>query len=168
MANTRILRVEGLHELEALRRDLLQQAEGRQRTLQLRRELRDAARPMLLKVRSSILSTRSKNQNARRGRPSLRAEIAKAATLEVRTTRHPSVSVFINPRKMPDGKKALPEYYEGSPPYTRWRHPLFKNRDFWYMIQPKPYFTDEVRDAELRASKAVQTVIDKTARDLEG
>jgi hypothetical protein len=168
VANTPVLRVEGLHELEALRRDLLQQADGRERTLALRRELREAARPMLLKVRSSILSTRSKNQNARRGRPSLRMEISKAATLEVRTARHPSVSVFINPRKMPDGKKALPEYYEGSPPYTRWRHPLFNNRDYWYMIQPKPYFTDEVRDAEIRASKACQTVIDQTARDLEG
>ena len=168
MANTRVLRVEGLHELEALRRDLLQQADGRHRTLMLRRELREAARPMLLKIRSAVLGTRSRNQNARRGRPSLRMEIAKAATLEVRTARHPSVSVFINPRKMPDGKKAMPEYYEGSPPYTRLRHPLFGNRDYWYLQPPHPYFTDEVRDAELRAAKAVDTVINKTARDLEG
>lgn len=168
MANTQLLRVEGLGELEALRRDLLRQAEGRERTLQLRRELRDAARPMLMQVRTSILTTRSMNQNARRGKPSLRQEIAKAATLEVRTVRHPSVSVFINPRKMPDGKKALPEYYEGSPPYTRWRSPVFGNRDVWVQHPPKPYFTDHTRDAEMRAMKACEKVIDKTARDLEG
>ena len=94
--------------------------------------------------------------------------MAKAAQLEVKTARHPAVSVFVNPRKMPDGQKSLPEYVEASKGHTRWRHPVFGNRDVWVQQPPNKYFTPSVRDAEALAMRECENVNKDNARDLQG
>lgn len=158
--------ISGGAQLRRLSRDLRREADGKQRTAQLRKELRAVARPLVPVVKASIMSIPSKGQSARAGRTPLRRMLARSVTVQVKTGKTPIVSVFMNPRKMPDGMKSLPMYMEGSDGYTRWRKPTF-GHDPWKTQRPNPYFTRAVRPAEAGARQAATRVLEKTAARLE-
>lgn len=163
-----VVRVHGTDELRSLADQLREQADGRKRLRQLTTELRRAAKPLATAVKSSVLTIPSNEWNARHGRESLRRNIAKAVTVKVGTRgrKNTGVRVFINPKKMPDGRKGLVKHIEGTPGWTRWRHPVF-GRDVWVNQGQNPFFTDAVRPGERLAVEAVDNVLQRVKRDLE-
>lgn len=77
------------------------------------------------------------------------------------------VRVYIDGRKMPSGKRTLPKYVEGVPKWTKWRHPVFGNRDAWVSQRSTPFFARATSTAEHSVKSAVDSVIDRTVKDLE-
>lgn len=158
---------DGAEKLRSLSKDLRRQADGKDRAKVLRRELREVAKPFVPKLRSAIRALPSHGESARRGRMSLRAQLARSVTLQIRTSgRRAGVSVFMNPRKMPTGMKALPMYMEATPGYTRWRHPDF-GHDPWMTQRPHPYFTRATGSVDQMVGRAANRVVEATATDLE-
>ena len=164
------IEVGGGRQLAELTRALRRQADGKARAKKLRKELTAAAKPLVPAVRGKIRGLPSQGENARRGHPWLRREMARSVTLQVRTRgRRAGVSVFMNPRRMPTGKKGLPAYFEGIGKRRQLRHPVFGDTDTW-VAQPVPpagYFTTAARPVERRAFNAVERVLAFTAREIE-
>lgn len=168
----------GRSQLSRLYYDLKREADGKQRIRDLRKELRGAAKPMIPLVRASIMSMSSKNENAARGRKPLRVTMARAVTIQTRFTgQRAGVYVFMNPRKMPDGFKSIPAYFEQADlrggKYKKLRHrvyPTHKNPDTWVEqdVPSRGYFTWAVRNGDKEAERAVKQVLDQTARRLGG
>lgn len=166
------VRVIGGRDLAALSRALRRQADGRERQKQLRKKLTSKARPVVPAIRANIRALPSRGESRRRGRKSLRAELARSVTLQVRTSgRKAGVSVFMNPRKMPDKKKGLPAYFEQTPGHTALRHPVFGRRDDPWVQQGVPvpgYFTRTIGPVEREATQACQEVVEQMAAEIEG
>jgi hypothetical protein len=162
------LSVEGRRELAEVARDLRRQADGREVNADLRQELSDIGAARARAVRASIRAIPSKGQSARRGRRSLRSEMAAATESKVRTTRRPGVIVRVNPGRMPPGKKNLPAYMEGDRPFHRWRHPTF---GVWRSKTPTqrahPYFARAVAGVDGDAERAGLAAIKRAADRFE-
>lgn len=125
-----------------------------------RKELRKAAAPLVPKVRASIRSIPSNRGYSPDG---LRAALAKAVKLEVKTVgRQAGVAIRVDGRKMPSHMKSLPSMVEGK---KRWRHPVF-GRDVWVNQTPHPYFYNTLRVAGPVSRQAVSRVLDGISRDI--
>ncbi|MFI0481743.1 hypothetical protein [Actinomadura sp. 9N215] len=138
----------------------------------MRAELKTAAAPMVPAVRGAIRaipnSSNAQRSRAGRRRPGMRTALARAVTVQVRTGgRRAGVSLFMNPRRMADGTKALPAYFEATPGYTRFRHPVF-GTDTWVTQRPHPYFTRTVNAADKRLLRATDEIIARIKREVEG
>lgn len=171
MANRSIhVRVEGVEQLTQLHRALRGQADGKERIKQLRKELVKAAKPLIPAIRANIKSIPSRGQSRRRGRKPLRTRLSQSLTTQIRF-RGPraGIYVFMNPRKMPDGQKALPGYFETVPGKTRFRHPVFGNREVWVQQNPPQpgYFTRAIEGTERQVARNIERVLDETARSIE-
>ena len=86
----------------------------------------------------------------------------------VRTTgRTAGVRVLVDPKKMPDGQKALPEAMEGT---KRWRHPVFRSERNpdppWVTQEPHPYFFKVVDRLGPASRLAVNRVLDGITKDI--
>lgn len=157
-------------QLRMLSRDLRRIAGGKERAKVLRKELREIAKPIVPLVRAAIRAIPSKGQSAarRRPKPSLRRLLARSVTLQVRPTgRRAGVSVFMNPRRMPDGTKSLASYFEGTPRYSRLRHPVMGNRQVWVNQRAHPYFSRTVGASQAQAKAAMDRVVEATIREVE-
>jgi hypothetical protein len=146
----------------------LRMMDDRAVTGEFRRELRAAARPLVPAVRSSALSIPSAQGRARRrgashdGR-SLRAAIARAVTLKVRTSyKTAMVRLLVDGRKMPGREGKLPQYMEGTA--RPWRHPVFGNTNVWVTQPPHPYFYRVVNRLGPASRIAVNRAIDHITR----
>lgn len=162
--------IAGQQDLRNLARDLRRQADGRERTARLRKELTGAARPLVPAIRTAIRGLPGRNQPRRLRRFGLRASMARSVTLQVRTAGSKAgVAVFMNPRKMPNTTKSLPQYFEGVPGYLVLKHPLFGDRTHMYP-QHTPtagYFTRSIEGADQRAQAAIAEIVNRTAREIE-
>lgn len=154
-------------DLTRLARDLKGQADGRELTKRLRKELRVAAQPLVPAIRASIAAIPSKGHPARGGRPSLRVLMARSVTVQVKTGKWAAVRVFMNPKRMPNGTKSLPGYFEGITGKGVLRHPVFGHRDRWASQLPRPYFSQGTQGAENDARAAAQRVMDDVASHIE-
>jgi hypothetical protein len=161
-------------DLKAAAKALKQAANGKELGKQLRRELREVAKPMVPKVRAAWLAAPSQGHGtstrARRGQPSLRRLLAKATRVEVRTAgKHAGVRVRTDGRRMPSGMKALPGYAEGIR-RRPWRHPVFGDRETWVDQQPFPRFYEAIggpgdeAQARRACEEAVETVLSQIVR----
>lgn len=163
------VRVAGAQQLRQLSKDLRKHEDGKEIRAQLRTELRETATPLVPAVRARILAIPSKEQNRRRGRPSLRRQMARTVTLRIRTAGDDSgVTVFVDARKMPPGKRSLPGYFEQVPGKERLRHPTF-GRSPW-VTQRVPaggYFTRTVAPAENEVRRRLAGIIDRVANEIE-
>ena len=162
--------VDGGQELRELSRALRRHADGKALTKRLRTEMRGVAKPLVPAIRRNIKSMPSKGESRRRGRRKLRTELSRSLTLQVRTSgRSAGVAVFMSPKKMPDGKKALPSYLERRPGYMRLRHPVFGDPDLWVQqrVPPAGYFTRAVGPAERNAQQRIRAVVDAIANEIE-
>lgn len=160
----------GGQQLRDLARDLRRQENGRARTAQLRKELTAEARPLVPLIRGNIRAMQSGRGYRGRPHPPLRRELARVVTLQVRTSgRGAGVAVFMNPRKMPDKKKGLPQYFERTPSHTLLRHPLFGDRQRWYRqdVPGQGYFTKSLNGVEERTVHRIAAVVERTAREIE-
>lgn len=165
MPGRRFITLEGAAELHRLAERLRKQNEQEVND-RLRRELTDLARPLATAVRSSVRATPSKGQSARAGRPSLRSKIARATEVKVRTTRRPTVQVWVNPKRMPPGESNLPGYLDGVRPFVRWRHLTFGHRP-WITQPAHPYFDRATRRAGPAMTRAGERVVERIAREIE-
>lgn len=163
--------ITGNKALRELIEDLKDAGDDGKRRKQLLKEMRSVARPVVPQLKAAIQRIPSKGHRARKGRKgTLRSEMSRAATAQVRTTaKGAGVFIFMNPRKMPDGTKSLPAYFEQKPGYTRLRHPLFGNPEKWVQqdVPQRGYFTKTVEPLGDNAERALKKMMDKTARDLE-
>lgn len=153
--------VQGGTELRRISKELRTMGDGKEIKKRFSRDLRAAAAPLVPAVRSAIAAIPATSGD----HTGLRTEMARATGLTVRTTgRQASVSIQVDGRKMPSGRKALQAYMEGLK--RPWRHPVFGNRDVWVTQQPHPYFFRTVRPLGVASRIVVNRTISKITRDI--
>lgn len=167
MARKQEIVITGVTEVKDLARELRKHADGKEIRKMMIKEFRRAIKPMAKAAKTGALELPSKGENARRGRPSLRLELSKAVSTQIKLSgRSAGVRVFVNPKRMPEGKKSLAKHVEGTPGWQIWRHPVF-GHDVWVTQEPHPFFTTATRPAEPAAQRAIKNVVDQIQRDLE-
>jgi hypothetical protein len=167
MAATLQLAIENGDRLRDLVRETRRLEDGKVLRTQLRKELRRTGGRLLKEEKRAVRALPSKGQNARRGLPSTRRQVARATQLRVRTAgARAGVVVWVNPKKMPAGKQSVPGYMEGVRPYQRWRHPVF-GRDTWVTQRPTPWFYSTASRYGGEAQRAAVRAIDRYAREIE-
>lgn len=152
--------VRGGKDLQRISRQLRHVGNGREIRKRMTKELRASARPMVPAVRASIGAI-----PATSGKSSgLRRRLSRATRLRVSTVgRNAGVSVLVDPKKMPEGEKALPKNMEG---LKRWRHPVFGNRDMWVQQKAHPFFFRAVRPLGSKSRRAINKVLDSITKDI--
>ncbi|WP_180685324.1 hypothetical protein [Streptomyces gossypiisoli] len=139
------------------------------------RRIRRAAEPLQKDLQKNIrnLPIRSGGRLAgRRGGPSpttrpLRATIAAAIRISVRTTGNPGARVWIDKSRLPVDLKMMPEVLNSGPPPGRVRHPVFGNRSRWVNQYVTPFWWDRtVRAHEPRMTREVSRVVNDVRRYL--
>ncbi|MCW2920028.1 MAG: hypothetical protein JWN52_8096 [Actinomycetia bacterium] len=154
-------------ELTRLARDIKKASNAPELRKRLSKELRVAAKPLVPALRASIAQIPSKGRPARKGRAPLRRLLDRSVSVQVKTGKWATVRVFMNPKKMPDGTKSLPGYFEGITGKGVLRHPVFGNRDVWASQLPRPYFARGVSGAEQDARAAIERVMEDIAKEIE-
>jgi len=159
--------------LTAISRDF-RRMDGRQVKDIFRRHLADAARPFPARVRASVLAIPVKPEGKHTG---LRARIAACVTLSSGTdAKSAYVSVWINPFKMLPDYVTLPLYMEGVTSertryrhdYSRWRHPVYGNREVWRSQPSRPYFYQAASPLGRAAGPALEAALEDITRQLNG
>lgn len=157
--------VTGDAELQALILDLAKWSSRKNVLNTFNVGLKPMGRAMAADVRSRVLATPSKRQNARRGRRSLRASIARATKSSTASSGDAVImTVQVDPEDMPMQQGGLPALYEG---LEAWIHPVFGHRPP-VTQPPHPYFEPATRNAESDAVDVAEHCIDIIANDLEG
>ncbi|WP_435111872.1 hypothetical protein [Nocardiopsis synnemataformans] len=163
--------IEGFGNLKQLQKAL--RAYGGPKAKELRRrlakELRGVLKPAVPAVRGAVRRIPSKGQNKRRGRRSLRSDIARATTLKMRAQgKFVGAEISIRPDKMPDDRRNLASYMEGESPFNRWRHPIFGDRNRWVQLQPRHQFFYKAVEPHLSTMReAADRIVVDVAADLE-
>lgn len=141
-------------DLKQIAKELRQVADGKQLRKELTGGIRDALRPVVRQAKA-----------ARGGGP-LRARLARVIRLEVRTSgKLAGARIRMDGRKMPDGMKSLPGYVEGEK--TRWRHPVFGDRETWVAQAAFPVFYRTVEPHRDEVSRAIDGVLEDVKAKLE-
>lgn len=126
--------------------------------------LRDAERAVKLKV----LSLPSKGLSARRGQETLRHKIYNAIKTNVDTSpQYTGAFIWVDAYSMPSGEENLPAYMERVRKYTRWRKPVFGNREVWATQKAHPYFFRTLRPFEVETADVADDLLKKMKRDVE-
>jgi hypothetical protein len=152
-------------DLKRVTRQLREQANGKELVRDLRTGLRDVLRPVASEAKAAYRSAPSRRGGARRRGGSLRAALARATRVEVRTTgRMAGARIRVDGRKMPAGQRSLPQMWEGT---KRWRHPVYGNREVWVNQRARPTFDRTVQRHEDEATRKVEEVLEGIRRKLE-
>ena len=168
MAVDQLLRIENGEALRRVARDIRQFEDGREMRKRLRAELKSAVTPIVQAEKRAVLALPSKGQSSRRGRRSLRRDIARATQARIRMSGpRAGALVWVNPRRMPPGKANLPGYLEGVRPFQRWRHPVFGDTDTWVTQQPRPWFYRTAARYENDVERAAVRAIESIATEIE-
>lgn len=107
-----------------------------------------------------------------RGGPSpttrpLRATLAAAIKISVRTSSSPGARVYVDKSMLPNDLKFMPEAMNDAPG-GRLRHPVFKNRRRWANQYVTPLWWDKaVRNHTPRMTAEVTRVLDDVRRQLD-
>lgn len=126
---------------------------------ELKSELRKAARPMVPKVRAAIRQIPSKHDGT------LRNQMAAATGSQFRSAgAQAGITIKVDGRKMPDGKKALPAYMEGRK--KPWRHPVYGNRDVWAAQPDHSFFFKTVEPMGRDVQKNMNAIAERIAKKL--
>lgn len=137
----------------------------------MQRRIRRAAEPLkgdLQNVIQSLVIT-SQGRKGRGGGPSpntrpLRATIAEAVRISVRTTGDPGARVWIDKGRMPPDMKNIPDRLNEG----RLRHPVFGNRSRWaQQTAPAGWWTKTVDQHKPRIEREVSRVVDDVRRRIE-
>jgi hypothetical protein len=152
-------------DLKRLAKALRRLADGKALRKELTGELREVLRPIVPQVKAAYLAGPSMRGKARRKGGSLRSQLARTVRIEVRTTgKLAGARIRADGRRMPSGMRALPKAYEG---VTRWRRPVFGNREVWVAQQSHPTFYPAVRPSEAQARQAIDQVVAGVFRKIE-
>jgi hypothetical protein len=159
--------------LELSRR--LRAAGGENIRSSMHRRIRRAAEPLRSDLQNTIrtLDIRSSGRSTRPGGPSpttrpLRATIAEAIRISVRTGANPGASVWVDKGWLPPDLRRMPEVINSGPPPGRIRHPVFGNKRRWANQYVKPFWWDDtVRKHTPRMEREVARIVDDVRRRLE-
>jgi hypothetical protein len=165
--DVRILNTGSLLELQ--RR--LRAAGGENIRSSMQRRIRRAAEPLKDDLQSTTrgMNIRSQGRSGRGGGPSpntrpLRATIADAIRISVRTSGNPGATVWLDKGRMPPDMKNIPAQLNAG----RLRHPVFGNRRRWASQYASPPWWDQtVRRHQPRMTAEVARVLDDVRRRLE-
>jgi len=133
----------------------------------MRYRLRQAASPLLPRVRAAIINLPSKGTVPYHQPPGLRLRIANC--VEAWTwINGPQVQVGIavNGAKMPDGQKALPLYMEGAK--APCRHPVFGDPENWVAQAAHPYFYQSVSWFGPASRRTLESVANEITKRING
>ncbi|PAZ15684.1 hypothetical protein CLM62_12875 [Streptomyces sp. SA15] len=166
--DVRILNTGSLLELQ--RR--LRAAGGENIRSSMQRRIRRAAEPLRDDLQSTMrgLNIRSQGRGTgKRGGPSpttrpLRATIADAIRISVRTGGNPGATVWVDKGRLPPDLKNMPKVINEG----RIRHPVFGNRRRWTnQYASPPWWDTTVRRHTPRMEREVARVLDDVRRRLE-
>ncbi|MFJ4974212.1 hypothetical protein ACIP6X_02475 [Streptomyces coeruleorubidus] len=138
----------------------------------LQRRIRRAAEPLRNDLQDTIrgLDIRSQGRGSgKRGGPSpttrpLRATIAEAIRISVRTGGNPGARVWVDRDRLPRDLRNMPNVINTG----RIRHPVFGNRRRWAQQTATPLWWDKtVRAHQSRITREVERVVDDVRRRLE-
>ncbi|MER7738893.1 hypothetical protein ABTX34_11300 [Streptomyces sp. NPDC096538] len=139
----------------------------------MQRRIRRAAEPLRDDLQSDIRSLNISSQGRAAGkrggrspttRP-LRASIARAIRISVRTGGNPGAKVWLDRSRLPDD---IPVGLVNRINEGRIRHPVFNNRRRWAQQNATPLWWDKtVRAHQPRITREVQRVVDDVRRRLE-
>jgi hypothetical protein len=143
---------------------------GKQLRKELTTEVRAVLRPLVPEVRGAYKAQPAygrPHSRSRREQPPLRTLLAKATRVEVRFTgKRAGARIRVDGRRMPDGMKSLPAYWEGEKP--RWRWPVFGDREVWVQGHARPTFyrvvEPHVPDAQRAIDAAASAVLKRIER----
>ncbi|MET7475061.1 hypothetical protein ABZT17_11970 [Streptomyces sp. NPDC005648] len=136
------------------------------------RRIRRAAEPLRNDLQDTIrrLDIRSQGRGTgKRGGPTLttrpmRATIAEAIRISVRTTGDPGARVWVDKGRLPPDLRRMPDVINTG----RIRHPVFGNRRRWAQQSANPGWWDKtVRGHTDRITREVERVADDVRRHLE-
>ncbi|MER6821661.1 hypothetical protein ABT316_19385 [Streptomyces cellulosae] len=139
----------------------------------MQRRIRRAAEPLRDELQDRIRSLNISSQGrkaGKRGGPSpttrpLRASIARAVRISVRTGGNPGAKVWLDRARLPDDipMGVVNRLHEG-----RLRHPVFGNKRRWVQQNTTPLWWDNtVRAHQPRITREVARVVDDVRRRLE-
>ena len=167
----RDIRVIGTGQLLELQRRLRRAGHENLRA-SMQRRIRRAAEPLRNDLQDPIrgLDIRSQGRGAgKRGgvspttRP-LRATIADAIRISVRTTGDPGARVWVDKGRLPPDLRRMPDVINDG----RIRHPIFGNRKRWATQWADPGWWDKtIRAHTDRMTQEVERVVDDVRRHLE-
>jgi len=166
------IRVVGTGQLLELQRRLRRAGHENIRS-SMQRRIRRAAEPLRDDLQDSIrhLAITSQGRGAgKRGGPSptnrpLRAAIAEAIRISVRTTGDPGARVWVDRSRLPGD---IPMGVVNRLNEGRLRHPVFGNKRRWAQQNANPGWWDStVRNHKDRMTREVERVIDDVRRHLE-
>lgn len=141
----------------------------------MQRRIRRAAEPLRDDLQSTIrnLDISSEGRKAgKRGGPSpttrpLRATIAEAIRISVRTGGNPGARVWIDKGRLPPDLQNMPKVLNEGPPPGRVRHPVFGNKRRWANQRVAPFWWDNtVRRHMPRMEAEVSKCLDDVRRKL--
>lgn len=155
-----------VHEtrLRALGRALREEEDGKTLRKELIKNIRSALKPAADEAKSAIRSMPA--GGARHAGMSLRGEVAKKVTIQVRLAGR-SVGASVKARKTPAvrGFANAPKRLNRG----RWRHPFFGDRERWYeQVGRLDWFDGPMRAGRSRYRKAVIDAMEATARKIKG
>lgn len=165
------VRILGTGQLLELQRRL-RAAGGENIRSSMQRRIRRAAEPLRDDLQNTIrsLPIRSSGRGSgRRGGPSpttrpLRATIADAIRISVRTSGNPGARVYVDKGRLPPDLRNMPQVINEG----RIRHPVFGNRRRWATQTATPLWWDKVvRTHTPRMTAEVTRVLDDVRRRLE-
>lgn len=95
----------------------------------------------------------------------LRQRVARALSLEVKTSGSPRVRFVAKPEKMPPGQEKLPRHLDNP---KGWRHPVFGNTEMWVAQKGGSWFWPpikrKIRLFRQRLDEAVTATVEKIER----
>lgn len=165
------VRAEGGERLAKLSRDLKAAGErGRGLRREMRRNIREAAKPAVADVRRAVMAVQVTSTRSGHARPDsstgLRARVAKATSVSVTAT---GVKIKVSGRKLGPGQRKLARYLDAElQSYKNWRHPVFGNRENWTVQHGQPFFfvtlRKHTRDFRRAVDEAMQETAERIAR----
>ena len=157
-------------DLKRLTRALRQVEGGKQLRRELSTGLRDILRPYVPELRAAYRAAPGRSSTRHRA-GTLRGLLAKSVRVEVRLTgKLAGARIRADGRRMPDGLRAIPRYWEGPSVHGwsgRWRHPVFGDRDVWVQQDSHPTFYPALRPTEHQARHKVDQVTNRIIHKLE-
>jgi hypothetical protein len=139
------------------------------------RRIRHAAEPLKNDLQQTIrsLPIRSEGRKpGKRGGPSpttrpLRATIAGAIRISVRTSGNPGARLWIDKGRLPPDLRNMPKVINEGPPPGRIRHKVFGNRKKWANQWVTPFWWDKTVAAHRdRMAREVARVVDDVRNQL--
>jgi hypothetical protein len=159
--------VDGAQRLKRLSRDLRGAANGDLRR-ELRRQIRDAGRPVVADVRAAALRVEVESSKGGHVDPDkstgLRRAVAGATGLSVTAN---GIRIRVSSARL--GKTHPPKlarYLDASFRYKRWRHPVFGNRDVWVEQTGEPFFFATIRKHTATFRKACLDAMEDVAQKI--